>query len=236
MYHYVEDKEFLHKSYRLSAGIVNQLVQHLKHYDFETRMTLVGSHSRNMVTQKANEPIDFDFNLILESVPDFRNGKYIKDTVMDAFNEVLERNGLDDCHSHDSKSVITTDCISLGKRYKTLFSIDLCIVRIDQEGYWQRLIHDKTGFVSCDRWFWNKGPSAKDLDEKVEYLKRDPRLWQQVRETYINKKNGYLRTNNNFHPSFNCYLEAVNEVYDKATRNARNTRNSNTVSGFYSII
>ncbi|SHJ50640.1 hypothetical protein [Pseudobutyrivibrio xylanivorans] len=213
MYHYVEDKVFLHESYSICADLVNQLVQHLKHYDIESRMTLVGSGKRNMVTQNGNEPIDYDFNLILEQVPNFNDCRYIKETVMDAFNEVLDWNRLDDCR--DSKSVITTQKIHLRKGNRTEFSIDICIVRIDQYGYWHRLIHDKTGCVQLDRYFWNQGPSANDIHKKELYIKSVPGLWQEVRRKYLEKKNGYLRTQNYFHPSFNCYIEAINEVYAK---------------------
>lgn len=215
MYHYVEDKVFLHESYSICADLVNQLVQHLKHYDIVARMSLVGSGKRNMVTQNGNEPIDYDFNLILISVPNINDCRYIKETIMGAFDEVLDWNGLDNCK--DSKSVITTSKIKLKKGNKTAFSIDLCIVRIDQHGYWHRLIHEKTGYVQFDRFFWNQGPNSYDILKKEQYIKSIPGLWQVVRKVYLEKKNGYLRIQNYFHPSFNCYVETINEVYLRTT-------------------
>ena len=50
MYHYVKDKVFLKESYRICADIVNQLVQNLKHYGIYSRMSVVGSKKRGLVT------------------------------------------------------------------------------------------------------------------------------------------------------------------------------------------
>ena len=46
MYRYVEDKVFLRESYSICADIVNQLVQNLKSYGIESRMSVVGSKKR----------------------------------------------------------------------------------------------------------------------------------------------------------------------------------------------
>lgn len=228
MYHYVEDKEFLHKSYSFSADIVNQLVQHLNHFDIETRMTLVGSGSRNMVTQNGNGAIDYDFNLIIENAPDINDCRFIKNTVMSVFNEVLNWNNMKDCK--DSKSVIETGNIYFTRGNQTEFSIDICIVYIDQDGFWHRLIHQKTGFAQFDRYFWNQGPNSNDIWEKEDYLKEINR-WKDVRDTYLKRKNMYLSRQDNWHPSFNCYIEAVNEVFSKTT----NSLNERNVSGWHTL-
>ena len=49
---------------------------------------------------------------------------------------------------------------------------------------------------------------------KVAKLK-EYNLWKEVRDTYLDKKNMYLRRQDKNHPSFNIYIEAVNEVYYK---------------------
>ena len=97
---------------------------------------------------------------------------------------------------------------------QTEFSIDLAIVAEGREGAWFRLIHEKTGIRQYDRWFWNEGPQSKGLNDKVDWLK-DNHLWLEVRETYLTKKNLYLSRGDRNHPSFNCYIEAVNEVFHK---------------------
>ena len=70
MYHYVKDKVFLKESYSICADIVNHLVQNLKSYGIKSRMSVVGSKKRGLVTQNEKEPIDYDFNLWIDSAED----------------------------------------------------------------------------------------------------------------------------------------------------------------------
>ena len=65
-----------------------------------------------------------------------------------------------------------------------------------------------------DQWYWNQIPNSQDLRQKEDALKPD--YWPVVCETYLQKKNLYLRRPyDHDRPSFKCYIEAVNEVYDK---------------------
>ena len=65
-----------------------------------------------------------------------------------------------------------------------------------------------------DQWYWNQVPNSHALRDKESFLK--PNYWMEVRETYLYKKNMYLRRPyDNDHPSFICYVEALNEVYNK---------------------
>ena len=42
--------------------------------------------------------------------------------------------------------------------------------------------------------------------------------WQEIRDTYLKKKNMYLqRQETKNHPSFNIFVETINEVWYKAT-------------------
>lgn len=208
MYHWVKDKVFLKRSYCFCADLVNQLVQHLKSYDVVSQMKIVGSNSRNMVTQNEDGKIDFDFNLIIEDAESY-NEHDLKELIRNAFNEVLKKNGLCDCE--DSTSALTTKPIHFTKGNKTEFSIDVCLVKKDAYGL-HRLIHQKSGIVQFDLYYWNIVPNASNLREKESFLKPD--YWAEVRDTYLNKKNMYLqRPWDHDHPSFICYIEAVNEVY-----------------------
>lgn len=49
---------------------------------------------------------------------------------------------------------------------------------------------------------------------KINSLKKT-NDWNEVRETYLKKNNMYLIGNDYNHPSFNCYIEAINEVYNR---------------------
>ena len=211
MYHWVEDKDFLKRAYSECAGIVNQLVQELKHYGIDSAMKVVGSKSRNMVMQNASEPIDFDFNLWVKNADDFRDAGELKEIVKKAFDEVLSRNGQRNCH--DSTSVLTTRKKRFLQGNRTEFSMDVCIVKCDGIGQWYRLIHDKKEYVQLHRWYWVPEPNSQGLSEKESVLKSNPKDWNLVRETYRRKKNEYLTRGDKYHPSFICYIEAVNEVY-----------------------
>lgn len=213
MYHYIEDKEFLKRMKDLCSGIINQLVKSINSGTYMTvRADLVGSGAKNLVTQNENQPIDLDYNIIIGTkYVDLYTEQEIKEYIRKQFNKILRKNGWSDCR--DSKSVLSTGSKVLTKGNKTAFSIDLAIIHEDKNGSY-RLIHEKSGFVSQDRYFWNKVPESKGVKKKVAVLKSN-NLWLQVRDTYLDKKNFYLRQNDRDHPSYIVYIETINQVYYK---------------------
>ena len=82
----------------------------------------------------------------------------------------------------------------------------------DEDGQTARLIHEKTGYVRCDRYYWNVAPHSAQIREKADFIKKSGQ-WADVREQYLRLKNMYLTRNDRSHPSFVCYIEAVNNVY-----------------------
>lgn len=213
MYDYVNDKKFLKQSYRVCSDLVNQLKQNLKHYGIEADMELVGSGSRNMVTQNGNGDIDYDFNLDIISAPNGCDDGALRNIVKDAFNEVLQNNGKRVCQ--DSTSALTTYTMHLPHGSKIGFSIDVAIIKHDAAGTYYRLIHHKTGIVQTHQYYWNQGPNRRKLSEKEKRLKESCQMWQEVRETYLKKKNLHLQRQERAYSSYICYEEAVNEVYEK---------------------
>lgn len=113
----------------------------------------------------------------------------------------------------DSTSVLTTEKRHFTKGNHTEFSIDLAIVFNDRNGC-HRLIHEKTGFTAWDRYYWNLVPNSRNLFDKVAAIK-DEHLWDEVIDEYLEKKNMYLRRQDYNHPSFNVYVETVNQVFNK---------------------
>lgn len=212
MYHYVEDKEFVSRMRSLCGDIMQDLCHTLKEdYGIGATFYLVGSGARNLIMQNASEPIDLDYNLEIVRCEDYEDCPYIKECVRKTFNKVLRDYRLSDCQ--DSTSSLTTSKMWFTDINNTEFSMDVCIVTEDTQGNLHRLIHEKTGWVSYDRYYWNIAPNSKNVRKKVNFIKSNGK-WGKVREQYKNIKNKYLQQNDHNHPSFICYIEAVNNVYN----------------------
>lgn len=216
MYHYIEEKDFLKRMRSRCSDIINQLVQSINNDSFMTvEANLVGSGAKNLIAQNEKEPIDLDYNLCVIRVANikfYNNGYAIKEHIRKHFNAVLNNNGWNDCQ--DSTSALSTGLMHFTKGNKTSFKIDLAIVRKNHCSL-ERLIHRKTGIVAFDQWYWNEAPHSRGLADRVSALKKE-NLWPEVRDLYLKKKNMYLcRGDRNNHPSFNVYIETVNEIFYK---------------------
>lgn len=212
MYHYVTDKEFLSRLRQLCGEIMQDLCHYLSEdYDIGAISYLVGSGAKNLIVQNNTQPIDLDYNLEIVRCMDYSNHRTIKECVRKAFNKVLNDRRLRDCD--DSTSSLTTKKMQFTEGNQTEFSMDVCIVHRDRNDVLYRLIHEKTGFYSGDRYYWNQAPNSAELRKKADAIKRQGK-WMLVRKQYLDIKNAYLRQNNHNHPSFICYIEAVNNVYN----------------------
>ena len=209
MYEYVLDKAFLKQMRGECGGIMNQLVQRINNDSVMTVETiLIGSGARNLVMQNGRGPVDLDYNLCILATYeiDINDGRAIRAYVRRQFNAVLRANGWGDCH--DSTSAFTTKC---RQGNPAAFKIDVGIVT-ERNNQWFRLIHEKPGVAVLDRYYWNPSPHSKGLSAKVAKLKEEY-LWLEVRKVYRDLKNMYLSRQDNHHPSFIVFIEAVNEVY-----------------------
>ena len=212
MYHYLDDKEFVSKMRNLCGDIMQDLCHILKEdYDIGATFYLVGSGARNLIMQNNNEPVDLDYNLEIIRCEDFEDCRYIKECVRKSFNKALKVNDLDDCN--DSTVPLTTELIYFTEGNDTEFRMDVCITARYEDDNYYRLVHEKTGFALYDRYFWNIAPNSKRINEKVDYIKKCSK-WMLVRQQYEKIKNMYLIRNDYNHPSFVCYVEAVNNVYN----------------------
>jgi hypothetical protein len=213
MYHYVEDKGFLKRAQSTCSSIMRELEKLLRDdYGINTQFFLVGSGGRNMITQNANGPIDYDYNLNVLNGFQY-DERELKEAVRKAFNEVMRSNGLKDVQ--DSTSSLTTSCIYFTDHPSIEFSMDLCIVTKDSDGLWHRLKHEKTGYSYYDKYYWNKIPYSRYNHDKAKAIKSIPGWWEVVREHYLNIKNMYLTSNDYDHPSVVCYIQAVSDVYNQ---------------------
>lgn len=212
MFDYVKDKEFLSRMRNLCGEIMQEFCHYLKEdYDIGAVFYLVGSGARNLIVQNASLPIDLDYNLEIVRCEDFEDCGTIKECARKSFNKVLQEYGLGNCK--DSTSSLTTRKIHFIKGNSTEFSMDVCIVYRDTKEHLYRLKHKKTGFTYQDEYYWNEAPHSAGIQEKANYIKKRGK-WELVRKQYLDIKNRYLRQNDHDHPSFICYIEAVNNVYN----------------------
>lgn len=214
MYEYVSDKKLISSMKQLCGDVIQDLCHQLKvDYDIGARFYMVGSGARNLIVQNSNEPIDLDYNLEIIRCEDYEDCRVIKENVRKSFNKILKMYEISDCE--DSTSALTTE-----NQYftdinnETEFHIDLSIVCRDEDGIYYRLIHNKTGCVQYDEYFWSEAPKSEALRKKVQKIKKIG-AWDLVREQYLELKNMYLRRRDYNHPSFICYTEAVNNVYNE---------------------
>lgn len=228
MYHYLDDKEFVHDMRSLAGEIMQSLCHRLKvEYDIGAIPKLVGSGGRNLILQNADEPVDLDYNLEILKCHDINNGRELKEDIRKAFNEVLNEYRFGDCQ--DSTSCLTSPRIYFTRGNKTEFSIDVCITRRDEAGRYRRLIHEKTGLTIYDQYHWNPVQDSERISEKADYIKEHGK-WEQLREEYLEIKNRYLSCSGHAAqpgdtyvnpPSFVCYIEAVNNVCNQIKQQIR---------------
>ena len=212
MFDYVNDKEFLSRMRNLCSGIMQDFCHYLKEdYDIGAIFYLVGSGARNLIVQNASLPIDLDYNLEIVRCDDYEDCRTLNECARKSFNKALQKHGWGDCD--DSTSSLTTEKRHFVKGNPTEFSMDVCIVCRDTKGHFHRLIHEKTGFTYWDRYYWNEAPHSAGIQKKAKYIKKKGK-WQLVRTQYLDLKNRYLQQNDHNHPSFICYIEAVNNVYN----------------------
>lgn len=217
MYKYFEDKEYLNKARRFCSEIMKELEADLREEkDINSQSSLVGSGGRNMVTINGNSNvIDFDYNLEIISCDCWGNLNSLKEKVKLSFDRVMSNRGLG--YVNSSTSVLTSKEICFRDCQGPKFKIDVCIICKNEDGSWERLIQDKTCIYP--RFYWNIAPRSKNYGKKVKYIK-DEGYWNEVRAEYIELKNNYLKIQENNHPSFICYVEAVNNVYNWLKRNS----------------
>lgn len=212
MFEYVTDKEFISKMRGLCGDIMQDLCHCLKEdYDIGATFYLVGSGARNLITQNASEAIDLDYNLELVRC-DLQNERDIKENVRKAFNQVLAEYDWSDCE--DSTAALTTEKRHFTKCNNTEFSMDVAIVKRGTDDSLYRLIHEKTGWTSWDRYYWVPSPNSRGIREKAHDIKVAGN-WIDLRDEYLRIKNMYLRYNDYNHSSFVCYIEAVNNIFNR---------------------
>ena len=209
-YEYVEDKEYLARVQKSCNSDMKKIEEIMRNdYDIPCQYFLIGSGARNMVTVDTKGMIDLDYNINVYDGMDY-DGKELKTALIGSANQIMRESGLADVD--DSTSSITTKEMWFNDDPRNIhFKIDIAIVTM-KDGNWYRLIHQKN---LLEQYYWVPAPKSSDYQEKAKAIKEVPGLWLDVRSEYLRIKNHYLHLNDHNHPSFICYIEAVNNVYNR---------------------
>lgn len=211
MYHWVTDKKLLKLMNMECSSIINEykmLINNEGHLKVDIK--LVGSGARNMILQNGDNPIDLDYNLSILRFFSTNDPHQIKEYLRNLLNMILKKHDWNDCK--DSTSAFTTE-----QRYftnyqnKTAFSFDVAITFKNKHGT-HRLVRNKSHSHLPDSWSWELMKNSNGLDKRIKWIKTN-NLWEEVRETYRERKNKYRHLNDINHSSHICFIEAVNEIY-----------------------
>lgn len=207
MYNYVTEEQ-VNRYKSLFQSILDRLRERLKReHGIEVRIVLVGSGANNMVTRNGKGGFDLDYNLVLSSIPpEYAGSPQNLKTIIRRELDALIPSGFS--HGKDSTSAITCLLHSPDKS-GVIFKADVALVLAGKSGY-SRLVRDR----NTKRYIWNLIRKSGDLKPRLNAIKAAGRLGE-LADIYQQKKNMYLSRQDNDHPSFVIYTEAINELYRK---------------------
>ena len=171
---------------------------------FTFSFTPVGSSKRNMITYdtKSNIGFDFDFNVEVNDDDQRFNPKEIRTILRNAIDRVAPRYGYKYCE--DSTRVLTIKKVNTFSS-RIIHSCDFAIVYNCKDGRQQYIRFDKAN----NTYSWEyQGKGFVGLEKKIEWLKKK-KLWEELTDYYIFKKNNNNDTNKH---SRSIFAESVNEM------------------------
>lgn len=207
-YEFVYESEA--KRYRSDCSrTLKKTCELLRAKGISAQFTLVGSGARNMITRNGDGLYDLDYNLLIMKAEEryWNDLRLLKETVRNALNRAERREFFSD--AQDSTSCLTA-LLHFKDTPNVEFSFDVAIIAKNRNGNYMRLIHNKL----WNQYTWNEVPHSHQVTDRANELK-NAGLWKKVRDRYLDKKNMYLSRQNQNHPSFVVYVEAVNEVYNE---------------------
>ena len=206
-YEFVYESEA--KRYRSDCSdVLKKTCELLKEKGISAQFSLVGSGARNMITRNGDGPYDLDYNLlVMKADNEYRDPRLLKDTIRNALNKAVGGKFFSD--AQDSTSCLTA-LLYFKDTPNVEFSFDVAIIKKNRNGNYMRLIHNKP----WNQYTWNEVPHSHQVTDRANELK-NAGLWEEVRIRYLRLKNMYLSRQNQNHPSFVVYVEAVNEVYNE---------------------
>ena len=171
---------------------------------FTFSFTPVGSSKRNMITYdtKSNIGFDFDFNIEVNDDDEEFSPEGIRTILRNAIDRVAPRYGYKYCE--DSTRVLTIKKVNTFSS-RIIHSCDFAIVYNCKDGRQQYIRFDKAN----NKYSWEyQGKGFVGLEKKIEWLKKK-KLWEELTDYYIFKKNNNNDTNKH---SRSIFAESVNEM------------------------
>ena len=177
--------------------------------NFTFQYLFVGSSRRNMITRDWNSNIGFDFDVNIEvndpdedySAEEIRN---ILHKGLDKVNNPYGHSVFGYDYTEDSTRVLTIK-VKDRTTSRILHSCDFCIIYECGNGRQQYIRYNK----KQKSYSWEYQPKGyMKLPSKIEWIKKHG-LWQQVRDTYIYKKN--INTDDN-KKSRSIFAETIHQI------------------------
>ncbi len=191
--------------------IIHKLQDEVRSF-FTFQFRFVGSSERKMITRdrKSNIGYDFDVNIEVNDLNENYSAEEIRNILRKALDKVTNPYGYSIFgydYTEDSTRVLTIK-VKDRENSRILHSCDFCIINECENGRQQYIRYNK----SQNSYSWVFQPKGyKELPAKIEWVKKR-KLWQQVRDHYLYKKN--INDNPNKH-SRTIFAETVHEVWQK---------------------
>ena len=176
---------------------------------FTFQYHFVGSSKRKMITRDRNSNIGFDFDVNIEvNDPDEDySAKEIRNILHKGLDKVTNPYGYPIFgydYTEDSTRVLTIR-VKDKTNSRILHSCDFCIIYECGNGRRQFIRYNK----KQKSYSWEYQPKGyMELPSKIEWIKKHG-LWQQVRDTYIYKKN--INTDDN-KKSRSIFAETIHQI------------------------
>ena len=202
MYKYLLKKEV--KKYRtpFTKIILEAHQEIIKKIKIKAMIYSVGSAGNGLVTMDSSGKFDYDYNVEIIKIPKrYKNNlKGLKEELIGVFDKYFTKAGFD--HRRDSTAAIRY------RKENYPASIDIGIVT-KIKGNYNRLVRKNGVYI------WNEIPDSGNVLEKSKIIRKSNH-WKDLKEVYLSKKNVYEKENEEEkHPSFIVFNEAVNQVYYK---------------------
>lgn len=189
-------------------AILNE-VQDIVRKEFTFRYDFIGSDKRNMVTCdfKSNIGFDFDVNIEVNDPDEDYSAEEIRNILHKGLDKITNPYGYSIFgydYTEDSTRVLTIK-VKDKSNSCILHSCDFCIIYECSDGRQQYIRYNK----EQHSYSWEYQPKGYyELPVKIEWIKKH-KLWQQVRDNYINKKNTNTDKNKK---SRSIFAETIHQI------------------------